>query len=340
MKTNESAGFSARDVGGPGARDLTASNTVDGLARREAFSETSDPAAYVPRAETEKVLDSIRVWAEFDGRGSTIAAIVGAPGLGKTLMLRVVESRMNKAKDGDARAIYLPYAGLSPTDLSIWVHGLLGRVPPHGSPHSSPSPPVEVAAAGAVDGAGGAEKPSGVDDTRKAMSDLAALANSFREPFFLLFDDADSLPAETLRALVEHLPPRESRLRILMALNPDSKATRLLSSLHAFAPPEVSLRMRMSAEETEHYLRRRMEWAGLPAADIARLEDGLARHLHFLSGGVPRALHAEASAEFEGVGASAGSPAKSDHKQAKRALDTKRQREDWLGRPIEDDLEI
>ena len=41
-----------------------------------------------------------------------------------------------------------------------------------------------------------------------------------------------------------------------------------------------------------------------------------------------------------GFGASAGSPAKSDHKQAKRALDTKRQREDWLGRPIEDDLEI
>jgi len=340
MTTNESVGSLAKDVAGPGASDLTVSHTVDRLARREAFSETSDPAAYVPRAETEKALESIRVWAESDGRGSTIAAIVGTPGLGKTLMLRVIESRMNEARDGDVRAIYLPYAGLSPTDLSIWVHGLLGRVPPHRSPHGSPSPPVEVAAAGAGDTAGASYKPSGMDVARKAMSDLAALANSFREPFFMLFDDADSLPAETLGALVEHLPPSESRLRILMALNPDSKATRLLSSLHTFAPPQVSLRTRMSAEETEHYLRRRMEWAGLPAADIARLEDGLAYRLHSLSGGVPRALHAEASAVFEGGGTSAGSPAKSDHKQAKRALDAKRQREDWMGRPIEDDLEI
>ena len=340
MTTNESAGSLVRGFSGPGASDFTVSRIVDRLAPREAFPETSDPAAYVPRVETEKVLDSIRVWGESDGRGSTIAAIVGTPGLGKTLMLRVVESRMNEARAGDARAIYLPYAGLSPTDLSIWVHGLLGRALPHRPPRSSPSPSVEVATAGAGNTAGGSNEPSGVDDARKAMSDLSALANSFRDPFFLLFDDADSLPAETLRALVEHLSPSESRLRILMALNPDSKATRLLSLLHAFAPPEVSLRTRMCAEETEYYLRRRMEWAGLPAAEIARLEDGLARRLHALSGGVPRALHREASAAFGGGGTSAGSPAKSDHKRAKRTLDAKRQREDWMGRPIEDDLEI
>ena len=340
MTTNESAGSSARDFGGQGARDSTVSHTVDRLARREAFSETSDPAAYVPRAETEKVLESIRLWAKSYGRGSTIAAIVGAPGLGKTLMLRVFESRMNEARDGDARAIYLPYAGLSPTDLSIWVHGLLGRVPPHRSPVGSPSPPVGVVAAGEGNTAGASEKLSGVEDARKAMSDLAALANSFREPFFLLFDDADSLPAETRRALVDHLPTSESRLRILMALNPDSKATRLLSSLHAFAPPEVSLRTRMSAEETEHYLRRRMEWAGLPAADVLRLGDGLAHRLHSFSGGVPRALHAEASAAFEEGGTSAGRSAKSDHNRAKRPLSAKSQREDWIGRPIEDDFEI
>ena len=228
MTTNESAGPLARDVAGPFASELTVDHTVEHLARREAFSETSDPAAYVPRAETETALESIRVWAESDGRGSTIAAIVGTPGLGKTLILRVVESRMNKARDGDARALYLPYAGLSPTDLSIWVHGLLGRVPPHSPPNSFSSPPIEATAAEEGGRAGILDKPSGEDDARKAMSDLSGLANSFREPFFLLLDDADSLPAETLRALIEHLPPNESRLRILMALNPDSKATRLL----------------------------------------------------------------------------------------------------------------
>ena len=303
-------------------------------ARREAFSETSDPAAYVPRPATETALESIRQWAESDGRGSTLAAIVGAPGLGKTLMLRVVESRMNDARDGDTRAIYLPYAGLSPTDLSIWVHGLLGRV----SPSAATSPSGEARRERDEGDEGEATSPE--DEAREALEDLASLARSSSEPFFLLFDDADSLPAETLRALIENLPPKESRLRILMALNPDSKATRLLSSLHAFAPPEIPLRTRMSIEETEHYLRARMTWAGFPAVEIARLDDGLAHRLHSLSAGVPRALHAEASGVFEGGGTSARSTAESGRDPARQTLDAKKRREDWMGRPIEDDLEI
>ena len=113
-------------------------SSLESLARI-AFAETCDPAAYVPRAATEAALASIRDWGESDAIGSTVAALIGTPGLGKTQLLRITEARVNQGiarfvADGGsldglaqhARALYLPYAGLSLPDLAIWVYGLLG----------------------------------------------------------------------------------------------------------------------------------------------------------------------------------------------------------------------
>lgn len=281
--------------------------------RRRAFSETCDPSAYVPRDATEAVLSAIRVWGDSDDLGSSVAALIGTPGLGKTQLLRVTESRIGRgvalsAAEGQifggrvpqARSLYLPYAGLAMTDLAIWVHGLLGL-------------PLE----------------RGIEfgDPDVALRSLLDLGGGPSDPFFLMFDDADSMPMESIRTLIRGLPRSQSPLRILLTLNPDSKATKLLGSLHAFQPTEISFRTRMSVEETANYVRARMRWAGFPGVEIARIDDLEATRIHALSAGVPRRVHELASARFEST----------EHSRPV-ALEEKQRREDWMGRPIEDEL--
>ena len=57
--------------------------------------------------------------------GRRVMALSGPGGLGKTMVLRVLESRLA----GAARCLHLPYAALSTDDLVCWVLGLLGREP-------------------------------------------------------------------------------------------------------------------------------------------------------------------------------------------------------------------
>lgn len=97
----------------------------------ELFRETADPARYVPREATEQALGALEAWRREEGVGSTVVALVAAPGLGKTLLLRLFEERLRR--DGAASeagdVLYLPYAGLELPDLCAWCYGLLGRGP-------------------------------------------------------------------------------------------------------------------------------------------------------------------------------------------------------------------
>ena len=99
-------------------------------AGRRAFGETSDPACYVARPATDRVVEQLAVWSRRDDRGSTVSAIVGTPGLGKTMLLRLVEKVWNEDSAGPSGALYLPYGGLALRDLVAWIYGLLGRAEP------------------------------------------------------------------------------------------------------------------------------------------------------------------------------------------------------------------
>ncbi len=289
----------------PGRR---ATGGFDSLAEasRRAFSETADPDAYVERPASEAALREITAWLEEAPHGSPLAAIIATPGLGKTMLLRVVEAHLNArglasgTPGARPRALYLPYAGLGPTDLAIWVHGLLGR----------PCPALG-------------------DEGADAIAALGRLGEGAAAPLTLLLDDADSMPASTLEALTTSLPRDGAPFRLLLALNPDSKGSRLLASLHALAPREIRYRVRLSPEETGDYVRARMRWAGFPEAEVARIDDEEALRIHALSNGVPRAIHAIAVDRFIAHAAVRGA----------FELQSKRRREDWMGRPIEDDLE-
>ena len=278
---------------------------LDGLSEvsRKAFSETSDPAAYVGRPASDAALDAVDRWLE---GGATVGALVSTPGLGKTMLLRVVEARLgergmaSRSAAGRPNALYLPYAGLGPIDLAIWVHGLLGR----------PAPTITEAG--------------------EAVEALARLGEGPDAPFTLLLDDADSMPSETIEAITSMLPTERSSLRLLLALNPDSKGSRLVAALHALAPQEIRYRERLSPVETRAYVRARMRWAGFAAAEIDRVDDEESRRIHALSNGIPRAIHAVAADRLQAGSAIGGA----------EGLGAKRRREDWMGRPIEDDLEL
>jgi len=270
---------------------------------QRAFSETVDPAAYVPREATESVLAEFQTWAEDDGIGSTIAALIARPGLGKTFLLRTFESRLQRSAtlvNRSPRTLYLPYASLSVTDLSLWIHGLLGR---------------SISFLDAT------------DHPEAALAALIALGDGRDDPFILLLDDADSMPAETVQVLAQGLPRERSPLRILMALNDDARASRLLAAFDPLQPCVAPLREAMSERETALYLHARMRWARLEADEIAHIDPDAIARIHRFSGGVPRRVHMIAASYFES--GSAGLPSE---------LDEKDKRENWMGRPIDDDF--
>lgn len=94
---------------------------------RIAFGETADPACYVPRPETERVLDLLEKAARI---GSRPGALIAAPGTGKSLLLRVLAERLSDA----LQVVHLPYGSLTLEELSAWALGILGEPPTQESP--------------------------------------------------------------------------------------------------------------------------------------------------------------------------------------------------------------
>lgn len=274
---------------------------------RAAFSETSDPRAYVARPAVESVLAALEQWAADRTGGASIASLTAPPGLGKTFLLRLVESRLASGS-GRARGLYLPYAGLALPDLSAWVHGLLGQSPPD-------KRPVE-----------------GLDADQQAIHELMALGSGAGSPLILLIDDADSMPLETARHL-HALPDRGSPLRLALALNDGARAMRLRAVLDERAPLELLFQEPMSEAETRDYLRSRMSWAGVSEAAIARLESQAASRIHALSGGLPRHIHRLATSLLE----SDPDPTRSRGRQsgAPEAVGPWQDAE-WLGQPFDE----
>jgi type II secretory pathway predicted ATPase ExeA len=272
------------------------------LARiQRAFSETVDPDAYVPRPATESILGALEAWRDAFAEAPTIAALVAPPGLGKTLLLRVFESRLVSLED-EPRGLYLPYAGMAIEDLTAWVYGLLG---------------LRYLA------------PRGAVDAEAALSWLQKLGEGAAEPFYLLIDDAESMPLSTARELARSLPARGSSLRILLALNDDARATRLLAALGDLGAQEIRFSASMSESETEAYLRGRMAWAGLEPGLRDRFARESGARIHALSGGVPRRVHrlAERLLELASAGDRVGVPGAGFR------------RGEWLGRPLEEEPE-
>jgi type II secretory pathway predicted ATPase ExeA len=242
--------------GRPAGRMESGGASKAGGGLSEPFGVTSDPAAYVPRDDTEQAIAALV--RAVDGEAG-LAALHGPPGIGKSLLLRLVARRVATR----LQSVFLPYGAIDAPELWAWVLGLLERP-------AEPDPEVALA--------------EHVDALRAEGSGL-----------LLLVDDADAMPTATARALVEMTGRVGGALRAILAVADDGRAGRLMAALG----PElvqVPLKRPMSDSETRLYVRSRLELAGAPPWQRSRFDEAALERVHRLSGGLPRRVHEVARA--------------------------------------------
>jgi type II secretory pathway predicted ATPase ExeA len=224
------------------------------------FGLTADPQGYVPRGATEQALTALLATLR---EGRRPVALVGPPGLGKTLLLHLAGERL----DDRLRSVYLPYAALPLDELCAWALSLLGF--------------------------------SQSEDT---IGDLTLTARHMLERgsgLLLLIDDANAMPLPTARKLGDLVAASQGALRLLLAASEGPSASRMLAATGANIHV-IRLLEPMSEDETRRYVEARLARARVPASVAARFDDATLRHLHRLSAGIPRRVHSVASAVLRG----------------------------------------
>ena len=233
---------------------------------RDPFGLTADIEGYVPREATEQALASL-VATLRDGRRP--AALIGPPGLGKTLLLHLVARRL----DDRLRAIYLPYAALPLDELCAWALSLLGF--------------------------------SQSDDTIGDLIQTASQLFSRGSGLLLLIDDASAMPLPTARKLGDLVAASRGALRLLVAAAEGPSASRMLAATGANVHV-VRLLEPMSEEETRHYVAARLARADIEPSLAARFDASALQSIHRLSAGIPRRVHSVASEVLRGRAPEAG----------------------------------
>lgn len=218
------------------------------------FSPTANPAAYVARTATEAVLVQLEMALDDE---LPLLLLDGPAGAGKTLLLHVLAQRV----DGRFQTVYLPYPKLSPKEFFQWSLAALGERP-HGD--------AEVALRGRI--------------ARDALSGFP--------PLLLMVDDAGSMPAATLRRLLDVQVDYPDALRTLL-VSPDPAA--LQSCDLDLACERVGLEGEMDRPDLGRYVRARLEATSTDADSRQRLESALDQ-LYRQSAGNPARLHAAAAA--------------------------------------------
>ena len=215
------------------------------------FGETTDPGIYVPREATEIALDGmVRGLLEEEGP----VALVGPPGIGKTLLLHRAAARVRHRLE----PVHLPYAALDLPDLCAWALGASGR--------QVGREPVAYL--------GG--------ECRRRAARGSGMA--------LLIDEAGSMPLETARDLAKLVDETRGGLRLALAATEDAQASRVFAALAGDLHPH-RLTDPMDEADTARYVETRLERAGATAPIRARFDPGALTWLHTVSGGNPRRLH-------------------------------------------------
>lgn len=234
------------------------------LAEADPFAVTADPDAYVPRPASEAALAALER-AVAEGRGP--CALTGPVGIGKSLVLRVLERRLGRVYT----FVVLPYAALGLDDIARWALGVLGR-------RLAPG-----------------------DDPVAALLAVAERLASGRGALVLMLDDASALAPETARALVGLCGRSGGALRLVVVPVDDGRAGRVLAALGGDAV-HVRLREPLGEAETAHFVRERLARAAAPPHVVERFDAETLARLHALSGGNPRRVQILAASVLRGRG--------------------------------------
>jgi hypothetical protein len=127
-------------------------------AASQPLADVADPRAYLPRPASEEVLAALEAWLESD---VPTAVVAGEPGVGTTLVLRVLEARERARRV----VLFSPFLHLEPEFLEPWLEWLAFGAAP------------------------------------AASADLAALASRSGARPLLIVDDAHAAARATLAAL-------------------------------------------------------------------------------------------------------------------------------------------
>jgi type II secretory pathway predicted ATPase ExeA len=199
------------------------------------FSDTNDPAAYVPRIATESALVEMEMALR---DGARVVCLEGPPGSGKSMLLNVLEERFT----GDFRALRVPYPKLDPDEFCHWGLAALRGTP--------------------------------VDDPERALAQrIASGAASGEPPLVWIIDDADCLPVPTLHSLLSVQRTTGDALRLLLARSGELPEEDLAQA--GVRPVSVALDGEMESEEMAQYVRARLDRADVDAATRVQIEAAL-----------------------------------------------------------------
>ncbi|HEY8156852.1 MAG TPA: AAA family ATPase [Myxococcota bacterium] len=246
------------------------------VALPDPFALTADPDGYLPRPATEQALAALVATLR---EGKRPAALLGPPGLGKTLLLHLVARRLNDR----LRSVYLPYAALPLDELCAWSLSLLGF----------------------------SQSSDTIGDLIQTASELLSRGSGL----LLLIDDAGAMPLPTARKLGDLVAASSGALRLLTAAAEGPSASRMLAATGANVHV-VPLVDPMSEEETREYVLARLARARIPAPITARFDAATLRRVHRLSAGIPRRVHSVASAVLRGGAPESGADPAEEREEA------------------------
>jgi type II secretory pathway predicted ATPase ExeA len=216
---------------------------------RDPFGPGAGAAPYQPRSTSEALL--ARVQRELEA-GRHAVRLRGPAGIGKTTLLRVLETRLRDP----FQPVFLPYPRLAPDEFWSFVLHQLGA-PPGDAPE-------------------------------RQLVEAARRLARVRGTLVLLVDDATSLPAESATRLAALVEEAEGALRVVMTADDEADASGLPRIGDGV---EIRVEERLAPAETEAYLLGRLMHFGAPAAVRRRFDARTISALHRASGGLPRELN-------------------------------------------------
>jgi len=214
------------------------------------FTDTADPEGYVARPETEDVL--VRLQARVvEARASGV--VVGPPGMGKSLLLRVLQRRFEPSLESH----YLPNSALSCEDLCAWTVGSLGG--------GLPAFP------------------------RSALMEIVQRRSDAGSAVVLLIDDADALPQHAARELGELVDAGAGGLRLVLAAPDHGRTSRVLAALGTELE-NCRLCLPLELAESRRCIENELRRKAAPMAIRLRFDAGTIARIHRLSTGIPRRI--------------------------------------------------